>query len=175
MSVIEIYRQLALLPCGSKPLGSEHSAPDDEDANDNREGCEDESAKPVRIEHTLSPQERGQSHANRSHACNSGDDAGQRVLWVKSEKRLLPHTNDYDRAELRVPHVTFVGNRGSDEGVYNLKVTFGWYWDEGRFGVYVETPDFGMPHFAQFRMPNANISELLKFVRESREWLNTHP
>ena len=94
---------------------------------------------------------------------------------VKSEKRLLPHINDYDRAELRVPHVTFVGNRGFDEGVYNLKVTFGWYWDEGRFGVYVETPDFGMPHFAQFRMPNADISELLKFVREGREWLNTHP
>jgi hypothetical protein len=94
---------------------------------------------------------------------------------VKDEERLLPRIDDYDRAELRVPSVTYVGNRGSDEGVYNLRVTFGWYWDEGRFGVYVVTPDFGEPRFAQFCMPNADISELLRFVHKGREWLNTHP
>jgi hypothetical protein len=94
---------------------------------------------------------------------------------VKDEERLLPHIADYDRAELRVPRVTFLGNHGSTEGVYNVRVTFGWYWDEGRFGTYVVTPDFGPHRFAQYRMPNADIRELLRFVREGREWLKQIP
>jgi hypothetical protein len=93
---------------------------------------------------------------------------------VRIEKQLL-QIADYDRAELRVPHVTSVGNRASTEGVYNIRVTFAWYWDYGRFGTYVATPDFGPSRFTQFRMPNADISELLSFVREGREWLEHTP
>jgi len=92
---------------------------------------------------------------------------------VRDEKQLLQIADD--QAELRVPHVTMVGNRGTTEGVYNIRVTFGWYWEDRRFGTYVVTPDFGAGSNVQFRMPNSDISELLSFVREGREWLKHAP
>lgn len=98
---------------------------------------------------------------------------------VEGQKWRAMHISDYDAAELRIPSSIFAANRGPQEGVYYVPVTFGYYWDESRFGVYVlappSQPASGPHHTTQFLMPNADISEVLKLVKAGREWLQQYP
>jgi hypothetical protein len=83
-----------------------------------------------------------------------------------------------DRARSEVPSVAFAGNTASGkprDGVFYVPVEFGSYWSGTRYGIYVmaphSRPTTGPHRTTQFRMPNADIGELLILVRDGRQWL----
>lgn len=95
---------------------------------------------------------------------------------VQSEKRL---ESDSALSRSDIPSTVFAGNRAnnsSKDGVFYVPVEFGYYWSGSRYGVYVlaphSEPTTGPHQTCQFRMPQADISDLLPLVRDGRVWLD---
>jgi len=90
--------------------------------------------------------------------------------------------SDSDQSRSGVPTIALPGNTANGKpknGVFYVPVEFGSYWGDGRYGVYVMAPHSEEPAGShpgcQFRMPNADISELLTLVRDGRQWLSHQP
>jgi hypothetical protein len=99
--------------------------------------------------------------------------AVQNEKWIRANRSKLGLVPNED------PAISFAANRGPEKNVFYVPVEFGSYWHDDRFGVYVLAPHSehsSGPHgTTQFRMPNADVSELLLLIRKGRAWLEEDP
>jgi hypothetical protein len=104
------------------------------------------------------------------------DRLAKQVEW---EERLTPSDSTLVTTPVVVQAANTASGKPPRDGVFYVPVEFGSYWSGTRFGVYVmaphSQPTTGPHRGAQFRLPNANISDVLRLVREGRQWLQSNP